>query len=238
MLTEHRLYHKTPYIVAISDLLRQWIEETYPHLQNSADSSQKLLTIYNYPDISRFHPPTEEQKAAARNKFNAPGNTYAIGVATTNFALKGVGHLINALPLLPPDTHLHIAGGRHPGKYIKQAKALNLAQRVHFHGKVTDMPAFYHALDLFILPSFYDTLANVVIEAIGSGLKTICSNRAGAVSFVPPDQVLTNPADPTEIAQKITHLRSKTQIQPCTPKSAGLEDFYTLITQALNQKHS
>ncbi len=236
MLTERRLYRNTPYIVAISDLLRQWIEETYPHLKDRTNPAQELLTIYNYPDISRFCPPLDEEKTSARRKFNAADDTFAIGVATTNFALKGVGHLIRALALLPEDTHLHIAGGRHPAKYIRQAKGLGVAQRVHFHGKVTDMPAFYHSLDMFILPSFYDTLANVVLEAMGSGLKTICSSRAGAASFVPPDQVLDDPADAREIAEKITALRAKDHIQPCTPKGSGLEDFHTLIIRALNKK--
>ncbi len=237
LLIEQRMFHKTKHVVAISDTVRGWLVEEFPHL-DEAGGEQHLQTIYNCPDVSRFAPPTAEQRASARKAFGVTEGTYALGVATTNFALKGVGQLISTLPLLEEDVHLHVAGGRNHGRYDALAARLGVAKRVHFHGKVRDMGAFYHALDMFVLPSFYDTLGNVVLEALGSGLKTLCSNRAGAAAFLPPEQVVQDPADVREIADKVGQLRRKTEVPPFVPKGTGIAELMQLVETCLTEKRA
>lgn len=238
LFIEKRLYRKTPCIVAISDSVREWILDDYPHLADAAAHGQELLTIYNCPDVSRFRPPAPEERAQARESLGIAENTFALGLATTNFALKGVDPLIRSLSLLPADVHLHIAGGRNPGRYVRLASSLGLGGRVRFHGKIDGMTRFYHALDMYVHPTFYDTLGNVVLEALGSGLPVLCSSRAGAHSFLPVDQIIDNPSDQAEIAAKVMHLRTKKQLAPFFPRGAGVDELAALVDRRLARKQN
>lgn len=232
---EKRMFTRTPRVIAISDAVRGWIEEVYPHL--SRPGSQQLHTIYNCPDTSRFAVPSPQAKAEARHRLVPDADAYVVGVATTNFALKGVGQLIEALALLPKDTHLCVAGGRNPKQYRDLAVKLGLAGRVHFCGKVDDMQAFYHGLDLFILPTFYDTLGNVVLEAMACGLKTICSDRAGVMAFLPEQRILRHPESPEAIAAIIRATRSDPAVFPAAaPRNSGLEEFVAVVEETLAHK--
>lgn len=232
---EKHMFTTTPCVVAISDAVRGWVEEIYPQL--AVPGPQTLHTIYNCPDVSRFSRPSTEEKQAARARFGAGEGTYALGLATTNFALKGVAQLIDALALLPGDVHAHIAGGRNPRPYMERAKRLGVDGRMHFHGKITDMQAFYHALDLFILPTFYDTLGNVVLEALSSGLPVICSDRAGAAAFLPEAQILREPENPAAIARMVEALRrAESPVAVLEPKGAGIAELVALAEEELRKK--
>ena len=235
-IIENRMFSRTPRIVAISDSVREWVIEAYPKLGEPANSKQKLLTIYNCPDVSRFSPPLQEERDAARQAFGIKGHRYVIGLATTNFALKGVAPLIRSLALLPEDTELLVAGGRNPQKYLALAASRNLETRVRFLGKVSDMRAFYHALDMFALPSFYDTLGNVVLEALSCGVKTLCSRRAGASAFLSSERIIIDPSDPVEIAEKVAALRACGEPVRFVPKGTGTGELIALAEHFLESK--
>lgn len=236
LLIEKRMFSGTACVVAISDSVRGWVREVYPQLGAKDNARQELLTIYNCPDLSRFHPPSAEERAAARKALGVGENCYALGLATTNFALKGVAPLIRALALLPDDTRLYIAGGRNPTRYRKLAESAGLAGRVRFLGKLDDMLTFYHSLDMFVLPSFYDTLGNVVLEALACGLKTLCSNRAGASAFVPPDRIIVDPGDSTALARLVEEARKGGEASVFTPKGSGIGEMIALAERFLADK--
>ena len=238
LLIEKHMFTQTPYVVAISDSVREWVAGEYRQLADPGNVRQELLTIYNCPDLSRFHPPLPEERAAARESVGMPSDAYAVGVATTNFAIKGIAPLIRSLSLLPEDTHLYVAGGRNPKKYRKLAGELSLENRVHFLGKVTDMQTFYHWLDMFVLTSFYDTLGNVVLEALACGLKTLCSNRAGASAFLPPDRIIADPGDPGEIAEKLLGFRREGEPACFVPNGSGIKEFIDLAERVLAERSS
>ncbi|MBS6653380.1 MAG: glycosyltransferase family 4 protein, partial [Collinsella sp.] len=61
--------------------------------------------------------------------------------------------------------------------------------RIHFLGKVEDMPALYRAMDLFVLPSFYDACSNAVLEALACGLKVLSTTANGSSVFLPQEHV-------------------------------------------------
>ena len=73
-------------------------------------------------------------------------------------------------------------------------------------------------------------------EALGSGVKTLCSDRAGACAFLPPEQVIADPGCPEEIAKRVTMLREKKELAPFEPKGAGVEDLVALVEAVLARK--
>lgn len=185
-------------LVTVSHLSRDWLVGAYPNLR-----AEDVRVIYNRPDLDRFHPPAPGEREAARGRFGMAGGEKAIAFAGTAFERKGLMPSIAAMARLPEEFRLYVAGGRNPGAFGREARRLGLGERVVFLGKVTDIPVFYHACDVALSPSFFDTCANVTVEALASGLPTVGSASDGSSFFLPREWVVRNPEDPAEIARRI-----------------------------------
>ena len=98
---------------------------------------------------------------------------------------KGLYSLLQALRLLPhPEQYeLALAGGY--GNQAEYAKICRLAETapcpVRFLGRLShqELALEMNKSDAFILPSFYEGLPLVLIEAMACGLKTICTDLPG-----------------------------------------------------------
>lgn len=231
-------------VIAVSHLVRDWLLQAHPELDPA-----KVSVIYNRPDTERFSPPLPGERAALREALLVrcggesalPGAEEAvfIGTASTNFQLKGVGPLIRSLVLLPENALLFVAGGRDSSSYQALAKSLNVGHRVFFCGRVDDMPSFYKALDIFILPTFYDACSNAVLEALASGCKALTSSSNGAAFFLDEDAVLPDPGDPADIARRLERaMKSPPQGTYVWPEDApsGLASFMDCIEEKLARK--
>ncbi|MEM8884831.1 MAG: glycosyltransferase family 4 protein [Planctomycetota bacterium] len=88
--------------------------------------------------------------------------------ASGNFRLKGLATLLRAVRI-SGDLRAKVAGGvwRRP------------APRVEFCGVVPDMAAFYRSGSMLVHPTFYDSAAGVVLEALACGLPVISTVRDG-----------------------------------------------------------
>jgi len=198
-------YARARRIIAVSDLVKELILRHHPRL-----ASEKITVVYNEPDTVRFSrtPPPDApplRRLLGLQPKGSAGGGSLIGFAGANFQLKGLAPLIRALALLPDDTQLAVAGGRNPFKYATLARKLGLETRVHFLGKVEDMAGFYHALDVFALPSFYDACANAVLEALACGVPAVSSTANGSSIVLPPEQIVQDPGSPEPLAQAVLH---------------------------------
>lgn len=102
---------------------------------------------------------------------------------------KGLDDLIRAMPSLPSETRLHIAGnGPMRAKWESLAQALQLQDRVKFLGRVPDaeLPALYRAADIFVLPANTraEAFGTVLLEAMASGLPCITTEVGSGTSYV------------------------------------------------------
>ncbi len=101
---------------------------------------------------------------------------------------KGVDVLLRALAHVP-EAELWIVGTGPQGEEWKQlARTLGLGERVHFLGDVPegDLPLYYAAADLFVLPSVSraEALGLVLMEAMASGIPVISTELGTGTSFV------------------------------------------------------
>ena len=107
--------------------------------------------------------------------------------------LKGVDLLINTVPFLedPGDTRLMVVGGQ-PGKDKELHRLKALASRLGIQEKVTftgalkqaELPNYYNAADVFVLPSHYESFGLVALEAMACGTPVVVSRVGGLKTFV------------------------------------------------------
>lgn len=124
---------------------------------------------------------------------------------------KGVADLIAALDLLQhvrPDLRTLIVGaGPLRARLEGTARAFRLLdeRRVAFLGHREDVPRLLAASDLLVLPSLYEGLPNVVLEAMRFGKPVVATAAPGTTEVVAPDRtgLLVPLRNPPALAQAI-----------------------------------
>ena len=106
--------------------------------------------------------------------------------------LKGVDILIDAVAELEdPEILLLVVGGDEHGEELRaeleeQAREAGLAGGVRFTGAVPheELPAWYSAADVCVVPSYYESFGLVAVEAMACGTPVVASRVGGLVSTV------------------------------------------------------
>ncbi|AMD91957.1 glycosyltransferase family 4 protein [Desulfomicrobium orale] len=210
-------------LVANSDLVRDLSVQAFPFLR-----PERIPVIYNEADPARFHPVSGQGRNEARAAFGLPEQANLILTAGTNFRLKGVHMLLEALAGLPKSFHLAVAGGRK--ELTDTARKCGVEHRVHFLGRVDDMPRLYRAADIFVLNTFYDACSNAVLEALACGLPVLSTIHNGSSAFLRPEAVLPDPSDAPEVARRIrTLIRGGSTARTDFSPRRGLEPYAEII---------
>ena len=226
-VVESLCLRSTPVLVANSEFVRDLTVSAHPTLK-----PENIRLIYNKPDLARFSPGDPTAKPELRQRFGLPDSADLIMTAGTNFRLKGVHVLVQSLASLPDSFHLAVAGGRGSRELLSMAESLGVQGRVHFLGRVDDMPALYQAADIFVLNTFYDACANAVLEALACGLPTVSTSSNGSSVFLRPEAVSDDPSDAEDLARRIRLLihAGSTRRADYDPPS-GLEPYADLIRE-------
>jgi glycosyltransferase involved in cell wall biosynthesis len=148
----------------------------------------KLTVVYEGAEIpSRFTP---EQKQAARKRWRVSDDAPLLGCVGVLLPDKGQEWLIRALAEVRkefPAAKLLLAGdGPCRAQLESLARQLGVADAVIFAGFVTDVESVYAALDMFLLPSFFEALNNSLLAAMSYEIPSISFNR-GALGEIIED---------------------------------------------------
>ncbi len=81
---------------------------------------------------------------------------------------------------LPNSLLVLVGDGVKRGEIIKRIRELNLQERVKILGVREDIPALLQAFDIFVFPSFHEGLPVTLVEAQGTGLPCMISDRITA----------------------------------------------------------
>jgi glycosyltransferase involved in cell wall biosynthesis len=180
-----------PTIVAVSATVATAVER---HLGQAG-----IAVIANGVDTVRYAP---GDRSAARRALGLPEAPTVVGCAARLEPVKGHADLLEAAVRLPEDVHLALAGDGSTGHALRQrAEELGIHHRVHFLGKVDEMPVFYRAIDRFCLASHAEGLPLAPLEAQASGVPVVLTEVGGmAEAICPRSGVLARPRDPKGLA--------------------------------------
>jgi glycosyltransferase involved in cell wall biosynthesis len=143
---------------------------------------EHLHQIYMGIDVQRFHPFPPAERSDARRQFGCAEDEYVIGCAAR--LVKGKGHdvLIAAAAQVirrNPRTRCLIAGdGELESCLREQIRSEGLEDRIVLLGRITQMPAFYNALDVLCLPTHREGFGVALAEAMACGTPVVASNIA------------------------------------------------------------
>ena len=139
---------------------------------------QNLIIIRNGIDTSKF---ISGDLSQARALLGLPQDKKIIGCSGRLESLKGQKLLIQSLIHLPDTVHVALAGtGSYENSLREETQLLGLSKRVHFLGRIDDMPVFYQALDCFCLPSFKEGMPLSPLEAQSCGVPAIVTDVGGS----------------------------------------------------------
>lgn len=178
--------------------------------------------VYNGIDVEKFF---EGDTFMARSYQYLPQDVRLIGCAGRMEEVKGQCFLIEALQYLSKDVHVAFAGdGSLKDELYSYAYELGVSGRVHFLGRVDDMPSFYRALDVFCLPSLNEGFPLSPLEAQACGVPAVLSDVGGCCEALCPDTgLLAEAGNAKDLAVKLDRVLSR--VTGHSPRQFILERF-------------
>ena len=147
---------------------------------NKAFDQGKVKIIHNAIDIEKFKF-DEVARKKLRKGFGIKDSTIVIGHVGRFVQQKNHTFLVdvfNEYYKKNPDSKLLLVGsGPLEDEIKKKVERLGLKDSVLFLGQRDDINKLYSVMDVFCLPSLYEGLPVVGVEAQAAGLPTIFSNR-------------------------------------------------------------
>ena len=167
------LYRRTDYCFACSEAAgtdafgEAWVNAGNVKIIHNAIDVQKFIYQPEKRDMVRRRLKIEDKLVIGHvGRFSYPKNhPYLIEVFAALYALKN-------------DVVLILVGdGEDKGKALQKCKELGIGEYVLFVGNQGHPEDYYQAFDFFLLPSHYEGLPGVLVEAQAAGLRCIVSDK-------------------------------------------------------------
>ena len=153
----------------------------------------KVKILNNGLDLKKYHY-SEKERNHIREELQISPNTKVVGHIGRFTIQKNHDFLIDVFEEISKciDSVLILVGEGELEEYVKEKVARkNISSKVYFLGIRSDIPALLSAMDIMIVPSFYEGMPNTVIEAQATGLPCLVSDRitreanvTGAVKYL------------------------------------------------------
>ena len=217
---EERIVAQADGIIVSSDHERHSLVELY------SARRERIHVIPPGVDLSLFRP---VDPSAARARLGLDGRDVVFAVGRMD-PVKGFDVLIRALPHLKRHRNLQLvlAGGpigeREHRRLTDLVGTLGVGDRVSFVGPVPqpDLPLYYSAAKVVVVPSHYESFGFVAAEALACGTPVVASRVGGLPTFVHDgiNGLLVSWRTPEAFAERISLLLSDWELRSRLAASA------------------
>jgi teichuronic acid biosynthesis glycosyltransferase TuaC len=186
-------------------------------------------------DIARFQP---GDRRLARQQLGIPVRGRMIVWVGRMDPVKGLDVLVESCALLRArgvEYHLFLVGdGPLRRDLVAQAESRGLSEHITFAGPKlhNEMPDWYRAADLTVLPSRSEGLPNVLRESLACGTPFVASDVGGIDEIADPSWcLLVRPEDPASLADAIAQALARWDGlgAPIAPRFQSWEDSATAL---------
>lgn len=182
-------------------------ESAYNWFYEGVVPRYKAEVIRNGIDVDEFVY-NEDVRKKIRIQYNIADDTLVFGHVGRFSDVKNHKHLINVLAEIvkvEPNVRLLLVGEGENMPAVKvQANELGVAGKIIYAGQQTNVSPFLQAMDCFIMPSLYEGLPFVLVEAQAAGLPFVAStgistesNITGHAKYIPLQASLREWAEET-----------------------------------------
>jgi len=152
-----------------------------------------------------FEPVADADVHALRERYRLSDRRVILHVGSCA-PRKNIETLLQAFAALrDPKIVLTQIGGSFTAPQLAQIEMLGLRDRVRQIQCVaeTELRAWYHAADVFVLPSLYEGFGLPVLEAMASGVPVISANGTSLPEIAGDASILLDPREPAPLAEAI-----------------------------------
>ncbi|MFC1849178.1 glycosyltransferase family 4 protein [candidate division CSSED10-310 bacterium] len=149
----------------------------------------KIIVLPNYIDVSRFTPRPEEKKTY-RKQLSLPAQTLIVLFVHGMEKGKGGAQLVpiarSVVKQVPNMLFLVVGDGSEKPEIEREIQHHGLTDHFRLLGRIpnTDIPDYYKAADVFIMPSLYEEFSRTLLEAMAAGVPFVATDgRGGTYSY-------------------------------------------------------
>ena len=199
------------------------VDETKKYIKLS---SEKVTVVYAAP--KEYFRPIEEPTilAACRAKYGLP-ERFILSVTRVDhpgidhsksfYPGKNVETTVRAFALCREQVqHRLVIAGRHVREYLLQMGFAEAdLEGIVFTGFVEhgELPKLLNLAGLFVLPSFYESYAMALVEAMACGCPIVASQTGACPEITAGAAVLADPYDPADFAAKMLQVLGDVALQ-------------------------
>ena len=228
MILDNLTARLADHTICVSQGVARWTHER-AHWPRS-----RLSVIPNGVDVSAF----ESALPADRNALGVPDDALVVLFVGRLDPQKGLHDLLEAFAGLRkeiPRAHLLMVGqGPLQGVLQSQSANLQLQDCIHFTDWRADVANLMKAADIFALPSHWEGMPNVLLEAMAAGLPVVATRVEGSEEAVIHGEtgLLVSPGDPTMLKSALIELAKADQLRVKLSETARkrVREFFTIET--------
>lgn len=163
-------------------MIAPWVDVTLTNSQLGVEAlraegtpTDSIVSIENGVDLERFENVSPPMTSSVPR----------VGCVANLRQVKNIDGLLRAFRKVVeavPNAELHI-GGDGPEREALQTLQRELGIACHWHGSVSDVPAFLASIDIAVLPSHSEGMSNALLEYMAAG-RAIVATDVGANAYL------------------------------------------------------
>ncbi len=216
------------YLVQFTDLTICVSDSDYKiAIENKIADADKTVVIKNGIDISRFANNPRNEKL--KESLGLTKEHFVVGNVSKFSHQKNQRLIIQAsyylLKKYPEMRFVLVGDGPMLKKMKEYARESELDSYITFAGERTNITDYYSIFDIFALPSFWEGLPIVLLEAMAARVPVVCSNISSHLEIVKNNYsaLTVNPYEADELISKVSMLYKNPELREKLVQNALIE---------------